>query len=103
MPVAVRQMLLVRCEHALDRARARLSIIGSHSVVALVEALEGDNNRVRAHAMPLLALIQDPRGRVCGSSNDSPGLIVVPAGKALPLGGAQVRFVMVQLSVALVV
>jgi HEAT repeat protein len=28
-----------------------------------VEALEGDNNRVRSHAMPLLALIQDPRGR----------------------------------------
>src|SRR5580765_1344186 len=47
----------------VDRARARLSIIGSHSVAALVEALEGDNNRVRAHAMPLLALIQDPRGR----------------------------------------
>jgi HEAT repeat protein len=32
-------------------------------VAALVEALEGDNNRVRTHAMPLLALIQDPRGR----------------------------------------
>jgi HEAT repeat protein len=47
----------------VDRARARLSIIGSHSVIALVEALEGDNNRVRTHAMPLLALIQDPRGR----------------------------------------
>lgn len=47
----------------VDRARARLSIIGSHSVVALVEALEGDNNRIRSHAMPLLALIQDPRGR----------------------------------------
>src|SRR5262245_61459577 len=47
----------------VDRARARLSIIGPHSVHALVEALEGDNNRVRAHAMPLLALIQDPRGR----------------------------------------
>src|SRR5580765_1005406 len=47
----------------VDRARARLSIIGSHSVAGLVEALEGDNNRVRAHAMPLLALIQDPRGR----------------------------------------
>ena len=47
----------------VDRARARLSIIGPHSVVALVEALEGDNNRVRANAMPLLALIQDPRGR----------------------------------------
>ncbi len=31
--------------------------------MALVEALEGDNNRVRSHAMPLLALIQDPRGR----------------------------------------
>jgi len=47
----------------VDRARARLSIIGSHSVDALVQALEGDNNRVRSHAMPLLALIQDPRGR----------------------------------------
>jgi HEAT repeat protein len=47
----------------VDRARARLSIIGSHSVHALVEALEGGNNRVRVHAMPLLALIQDPRGR----------------------------------------
>jgi HEAT repeat protein len=47
----------------VDRARARLSIIGPHSVTALVEALEGDNNRVRSHAMPLLALIQDPRGR----------------------------------------
>lgn len=47
----------------VDRARARLSIIGPHSVGALIEALEGDNNRVRAHAMPLLALIQDPRGR----------------------------------------
>jgi HEAT repeat protein len=47
----------------VDRARARLSIIGPHSVGALVEALEGDNNRVRTHAMPLLALIQDPRGR----------------------------------------
>lgn len=47
----------------MDRARARLSIIGPHSVSALVEALEGDNNRVRSHAMPLLALIQDPRGR----------------------------------------
>jgi HEAT repeat protein len=47
----------------VDRARARLSIIGSHSVSALIEALEGDNNRVRSHAMPLLALIQDARGR----------------------------------------
>jgi HEAT repeat protein len=47
----------------VDRARARLSIIGSPSVVPLIEALEGDNDRVRAHAMPLLALLQDPRGR----------------------------------------
>ena len=47
----------------VDRARARLSIIGSHSVAALIVALEGDNNRVRTHAMPLLALIQDARGR----------------------------------------
>jgi HEAT repeat protein len=47
----------------VDRARARLSIIGSPSVVPLIEALEGDDDRVRAHAMPLLALLQDPRGR----------------------------------------
>src|SRR5215831_11782254 len=52
-----------RVPKQVDRARARLSIIGPHSVAALVEALEGDNNRIRAHAMPLLALIQDPRGR----------------------------------------
>ncbi len=32
-------------------------------MVPLIEALEGDNDRVRAHAMPLLALLQDPRGR----------------------------------------
>jgi HEAT repeat protein len=47
----------------VDAARARLSIIGARAVEALVEALEGDNNRIRAHAMPLLALIRDPRGR----------------------------------------
>jgi len=47
----------------VDRARARLSIIGSASVGPLIDAIEGDNDRIRAHAMPLLALIQDPRGR----------------------------------------
>jgi HEAT repeat protein len=47
----------------VDAARARLSIIGARSVEHLIEALEGDNNRIRARAMPLLALIQDPRGR----------------------------------------
>src|SRR5262245_25687935 len=47
----------------VDRAIARLSIIGSHSVEALVGALEGGSDRVRAHAMQILALIQDPRGR----------------------------------------
>lgn len=52
-----------RRPHQVDRARARLSIIGSLSVEALIEALEGDDDRVRSHAMPLLALIQDPRGR----------------------------------------
>jgi HEAT repeat protein len=47
----------------VDRARAKLSIMGSHSVDALVEALEGASDRIRAHAMQILALIQDPRGR----------------------------------------
>jgi len=37
--------------------------MGSHSVDPLVEALEGASDRVRANVMPLLALIQDPRGR----------------------------------------
>lgn len=47
----------------VDAARARLSIIGARAVEALIEALEGDNNRVRDRVMPLLALIQDSRGR----------------------------------------
>ena len=47
----------------VDAARARLSIIGARSVEHLVEALEGDNNQIRARVMPLLALIQDRRGR----------------------------------------
>lgn len=47
----------------VDAARARLSIIGARAVEALIEALEGDNNRIRDRVMPLLALIQDPRGR----------------------------------------
>ena len=50
-------------QNLVDAARARLSIIGARAVEALIEANEGDNNRIRAHAMPLLALIQDPRGR----------------------------------------
>jgi len=47
----------------VDSARARLAIIGSRAVDALAESLEGDNGRVRANAMPLLALIRDARGR----------------------------------------
>ena len=47
----------------VDAARARLSIIGPRAVEELIEALEGDNHRVRARVMPLLALIQDSRGR----------------------------------------
>lgn len=38
-------------------------MIGAPAVDSLVEALEGADNRVRARVMPLLALIQDPRGR----------------------------------------
>jgi len=52
-----------RRQAAVDAARARLAIVGARAVEALIEAIEGDNARVRSHAMLLLALIQDPRGR----------------------------------------
>jgi len=55
--------LASRRKARVDAARARLTIIGSPAVECLVEALEDDNNTVRSRAMPLLALIQDPRGR----------------------------------------
>jgi hypothetical protein len=48
---------------SVDAARARLSVIGGRAVEALVDALEDADSRVRARVMPLLALIQDPRGR----------------------------------------
>jgi HEAT repeat protein len=62
IPLLVRQ-LGSRSKARVDAAQARLSIIGARAIEDLVEALEGDNNRVRARVMPLLALIQDPRGR----------------------------------------
>ena len=62
IPALVRQ-LGSRSPQRIDAARARLSIIGARAVDDLIEALEGTNNRVRSHAMPLLAMIQDPRGR----------------------------------------
>jgi HEAT repeat protein len=52
-----------RRQTTVDAARARLAIVGARAVEALIEAIEGDNPRIRSHAMPLLALIQDPRGR----------------------------------------
>jgi HEAT repeat protein len=52
-----------RRQAVVDAARARLSIAGARAVEALVQSLEEDDNRIRAHAMPLLALIQDARGR----------------------------------------
>ncbi len=48
---------------SVDAARARLSILGVRAVENLIAALEDGNNRTRARVMPLLALIQDPRGR----------------------------------------
>jgi HEAT repeat protein len=47
----------------VDAARARLAIIGERAVEHLIEALEGNDARLRGRAMPLLALIRDPRGR----------------------------------------
>src|SRR5512137_2742248 len=52
-----------RRDSVVDSAKARLSLQGPRAVDALIDALEADNLRIRAHAMPLLALIQDPRGR----------------------------------------
>jgi HEAT repeat protein len=60
---ALIQRLGSRKRSCVDAARARLSIIGPRAVEDLVEALEGDNHRIRARVMPLLALIQDQRGR----------------------------------------
>jgi HEAT repeat protein len=57
------EQLASRSRTRVDAARARLSVIGPRAVEELIEALEGSNNRIRARAMPLLALIQDPRGR----------------------------------------
>jgi HEAT repeat protein len=62
IPILVRR-LGSRRQAEVDSARARLSIVGARAVEALIESLEEDNNRIRVHAMPLLALIQDPRGR----------------------------------------
>ena len=47
----------------VDASRARLAIVGGRAVEALIESLDDDNDRVRANAMPLLALIGDRRGR----------------------------------------
>ena len=47
----------------VDAARAQLSILGARAVDDLIEALEGDNSKIRGRVMPLLALIQDSRGR----------------------------------------
>ncbi len=47
----------------VDAARARLAILGARAVEDLIEALEGDDRRIRERVMPLLALIRDARGR----------------------------------------
>jgi HEAT repeat protein len=52
-----------RSRARVDAAGARLSIIGARAVEDLIEALEGDNNKIRARIMPLLALVKDPRAR----------------------------------------
>jgi len=52
-----------RNKSRVDEAREHLSLVGGRAVEQLVEALEGNRNRVRANVMPLLAMIQDPRGR----------------------------------------
>ncbi len=48
------QRLGSRKPTCVDAARARLSIVGPRAVDPLIDALEGDNHRVRARVMPLL-------------------------------------------------
>lgn len=62
IPTLIRR-LGSRNDDRVDAARARLSIIGARAVEDLIEALEGTHIRIRARVMPLLATIQDPRGR----------------------------------------
>ncbi len=52
-----------RRQACVDAARARLASIGPRAVEELVQALEGGDDRIRGRVMPLLALIQDRRGR----------------------------------------
>lgn len=47
----------------VQAARARLTILGGRAVEALVEVLEGGNNRLKIQAMPMLALIRDSRAQ----------------------------------------
>jgi len=66
----------------VDSAKARLSVIGARAIEALIEALEGDNDRIRGHAMQLLALIRDPRGRTPLAAmllDNDPGMRVTAA------------------------
>ncbi len=47
----------------IDSAKARLSVLGARAVEGLIDALGSDDNRLRGHAVQLLAMIGDPRGR----------------------------------------
>lgn len=47
----------------VQTARARLTILGGRCVEALIDTLEGGNDRLKLQAMPLLALIRDSRAR----------------------------------------
>jgi len=60
-----------------DAARARLTVLGARAIEDLVAALEGADRRVRERAMPLIALIRDPRGRaplIATLLDDDPGM-----------------------------
>jgi HEAT repeat protein len=52
-----------RRDSVVDAAKARLCVKGARVVDALVDALDADSPRIRANAMPLLAMIRDPRSR----------------------------------------
>ncbi len=47
----------------VQAARARLTLLGGRAVDALIETLEGGNDRLKLQAMPMLALIRDARAR----------------------------------------
>lgn len=67
-PSALSVRDLIRNLNSSDRgkvqsARARLTLLGGRAVEALIETLEGGNDRLKLQTMPILSLLRDRRSR----------------------------------------